>query len=62
MAVLNEAQRKASATVQGDRFPMPDLNHARLALAMVNRAHGLSDADRAKIVKRARTMLGESKK
>ena len=49
--------RKATATVQGDRFPMPDAKHARLALQMLPKAKNLSDAERAKIKARAHAML-----
>lgn len=65
MARLSASQRKRSATVapsQGHpsgRFPMPDKAHARLALAMVNRAHGLSALQKAAIIARAKRILGQ---
>lgn len=52
--------RVKSETLPGGRFPMPDKNHARLALAMVDRAADLSPEDKAKIKARAHAMLGES--
>lgn len=63
MAKLDAAQRKSSATVYTNgtpRFPMPDLAHARLALAMLPRAKGLTNAQRAAITARANRMLGRS--
>ena len=56
MAVLNEAQRKASATIGKDRYPMPDKAHARLALAFINKG-GLSPSQKSKVRARARKML-----
>jgi len=61
MAVLNAKQREESETLPGGRFPMPDKNHARNALARLNQAHGLSGADKAKIKARADRMLGKSR-
>ena len=67
MAVLNAAQHRRFATItekkpghkpQG-RFPMPDKEHARLALQMLPRAKGLSDADKEKIRARANAKLGK---
>lgn len=65
MAKLTAAQRKKSATVApssgypSGRFPMPDKAHARLALQMVDRAHGLSALQKAAIRARANRMLGK---
>lgn len=53
---LSEAQRKASATIGKDRYPMPDKKHARLALAFINKG-GLSEAQKAKVRVRAHKML-----
>ena len=43
MAVLNQKQREASETFPGGRYPMPDKNHARAALARINQG-GLSSS------------------
>ena len=56
--VLNAAERRRSETLPGGRFPMPDVSHARNALARLDQAHGLSDADKAKIRARARRIIG----
>lgn len=56
MAVLDEKQRIASATIGKDRYPMPDRNHARLALAMINKG-GLSSEQKMKVIRRAHAML-----
>ena len=61
MGVLNAKERKASETLPGGRFPMPDKNHARNALARLNQAHGLSGSDKAKIKRRAERMLGRGR-
>ncbi len=59
MATLNTAQRKASQTLPGGRFPMPDRSHAQNALARLNQAKGLSSADKARIKARAHRILGK---
>lgn len=62
MAVLNAKQRAASATVYTagrPRFPMPDEEHARLALQMLPRAKGLTNAQKLAITARANKMLGK---
>ena len=56
MAVLNEAQRKASATIGKDRYPIPDKAHARAALARINQG-GLSSSEKAKVRAKAHKML-----
>lgn len=58
---LNARERRASETLPGGRFPMPpgDKDHARNALARLNQAHGLSEADKAKVRARARRILGQ---
>lgn len=58
---LDEKQRKASATFGGDRFPMPDAKHARLALQMLPRAKNVSGGEAAKVRARATRMLGAQK-
>lgn len=60
MAVLNERQRKASATFGGDRFPMPDKEHAQLALQMLPRAKNMPAGAAAKVRARAEAKLGKS--
>lgn len=62
MAILDTEERKESETLPGGRFPMPDKNHARNALARLNQAHGLSSEQKAKVRGRAERMLGEGKK
>ena len=42
-------------------FPIPDRNHARAALLLVNRAKGLTAAQRERIRARARAKLKEGK-
>ena len=59
LAEMSQKRREDTATVQGDRFPMPDVKHARLALQMLSRAKGLSDDDRAKIRKRAESIIAQ---
>lgn len=61
MAILNARQRKKSETLPGGRFPMPDKNHARNALARLNQAKGLSSGDKSKVKARANKMLGKGK-
>lgn len=56
MAVLNEEQRKESATIGKDRYPIPDKSHARAALARINQG-GLSPEQKAKVRAKARKML-----
>lgn len=49
--------RKATATFGGDRFPMPDQKHARLALQMLPRAKNISSGEEAQVRGRANRML-----
>lgn len=58
MGKVSEALRKKSETLPGGRYPMPDANHARLALSMLNRGN-LSPAEKAKVKARADKMLGK---
>lgn len=39
------------------RFPINDKNHARLALAMKDKAHGIDKGEKAQIVKKAKKKL-----
>lgn len=56
MAVLNEKQRKASATIGKDRYPIPDKNHARVALARINQG-GLTEKQKAMVRAKAHRVL-----
>jgi len=56
MAVLNEKQRKASATVGSDRYPIPDKAHAKAALARINQG-GLSSGQKATVRAKAHRVL-----
>lgn len=56
MAVLNEKQRRASATIGKDRYPIPDKAHAKVALARINQG-GLSAGQKAKVRARAHKVL-----
>jgi hypothetical protein len=56
MAVLNAKQRRASATIGKDRYPIPDKAHARAALGRINQG-GLSPAQKAKVRAKARRVL-----
>jgi hypothetical protein len=56
MGVLNAKQRKASATIGKDRYPIPDAGHARAALGRINQG-GLSPAQKAKVRARAYKFL-----
>jgi hypothetical protein len=58
---LNEKERKSSATFGGDRFPMPDVKHARLALQMLPRAKDINSSEEGKVRARATRMLGAKK-
>lgn len=63
MTVLGNAARAKSATVGPSkgyptgRFPMPDQEHARLALQMLPRAKGMSSDEKAQVRARAQSML-----
>lgn len=61
MSRLDASQRRASQTLPGGRFPMPDREHARLALQMLPKAKHLSPEQRAEVRKRAMAMLGKGK-
>lgn len=60
MAVLNQKQREKSATIGKDRYPIPDKNHAKAALAMINRG-GLSHEQKMLVIKKAHAMLAKGK-
>jgi hypothetical protein len=57
---LGKKVRVKSETLPGGRFPMPDKNHARLAISMLPKAHGLTPEDKAKIKVRAKSILGHA--
>jgi len=65
-AAISQSLRKKTATFhqpgrqQGekDRFPMPDLKHARLALQMLPKAKNMPPGAAAKVRARAHRMLG----
>jgi hypothetical protein len=60
MAVLSAKQRKASATIKGGKFPIPDAAHAKAALGRINQAKPpLSPAQKAKVKAKAHKMLGK---
>jgi len=54
--ILNEAQRKASATIGKDRYPIPDKNHAKAALGRINEGH-LTHEEKLKVIRKAHAML-----
>lgn len=69
MATIPRETRKKTATIKETelgprggltryRFPINNPAHARNALARLNQAKGLSDADREKIVRKAFRVLG----
>lgn len=58
MAVLNEKQREASATIGKDRYPIPDKNHAKMAVAYINKG-GLSPEQKMEVMRKANAMLNK---
>ena len=63
MAILTAQQRHASATVAGDKFPIPDAGHARAALLDLNKAKPpLTAAQKAKVRARAHAVLATAKR
>jgi hypothetical protein len=56
MAVLDEKERKESATIGKDRYPIPDPAHAKVALARLNQGD-LSSSQKAKVKAKAHRML-----
>jgi len=65
---IKRAVRKRTATIvekqdgtKKYRFPLPDLPHARNALARLPQAHGLSSAEKATIRRRAERMIASAK-
>jgi len=62
MAKVSSSERKKTETLPGGRFPMPDKEHARLALQMLPKAKHLSSGQKETIKARAHRMLGTDKK
>jgi hypothetical protein len=58
---ISRALRKKTATFGGDRFPMPDTKHARLALQDLPKAKNISSAEQAQVRTRANRMLAARK-
>jgi hypothetical protein len=67
LAQLTPQQHQRSATISASkgyprgRFPMPDQEHARLALQFLPRAKGLSGGQEAAVRARANRMLAAKK-
>ncbi len=63
--ILNAQQRKATATIAGGKFPMPegDTGHAKAALARINQAKPpLSPSQKATVRAKAHQILGAAKR
>ena len=58
---MDTATRKRSATFGGDRFPMPDKRHAKLALELLPTAKNISSGEEQKVRARATRMLAAKK-
>ena len=58
---ISQSLRKKTATFGGDRFPMPDLKHARLALQDLPKAKNISSSEQAQVRARATRMLASQK-
>ena len=58
---ISQSLRKKTATFGGDRFPMPDLKHARLALQDLPKAKNISSGEQAQVRARATRMLASQK-
>ena len=61
MAILNEKQRKESATIGKDRYPINDAGHAKAALGRINQGN-LSPSQKAKVRAKANRVLGRRAK
>jgi hypothetical protein len=59
--MLTEKERKASATFGGDRFPMPDREHAHLALELLPKAKNITSGEKQEVRTRALRMLAAKK-
>lgn len=60
MAILNAQQRRASETLPGGRYPIPDKGHAKMAIAYINKG-GLSPEQKMEVMRKAHMMLNKSK-
>lgn len=58
---MDAKTRKRTATFGGNRFPMPNLAHARLALQDLPKAKNISSAEQAQVRARATRMLAAKK-
>jgi hypothetical protein len=58
---ISQSLRKKTATFGGDRFPMPDAKHARLALQDLPKAKNISSGEQAQVRARATRMLAGQK-
>lgn len=58
---MDAKTRKRTATFGGNRFPMPDLKHARLALQDLPKAKNISGGEEAQVRTRASRMLAAQK-
>lgn len=61
MAAISEKLRRKTATFGGDRFPMPNPVHARVALQDLPKAKNITSAERAQVRARATRMLAAQK-
>lgn len=61
MVAISQKLRKKTATFGGDRFPMPNPAHARLALQDLPKAKNISSAEQAQVRARATRMLAAQK-
>jgi hypothetical protein len=58
---ISQSLRKKTATFGGDRFPIPDPKHARLALQDLPKAKNISSGEQAQVRARATRMLASQK-
>lgn len=58
---MDAKTRKQTATFGGNRFPMPDQKHARLALQDLPKAKNISGGEEAQVRARATRMLAAQK-
>jgi hypothetical protein len=58
---ISQQLRKKTATFGGDRFPMPDVKHARLALQDLPKAKNISGSEASQVRARANRMLAAQK-
>lgn len=58
---ISQQLRKKTATFGGDRFPMPNVAHARLALQDLPKAKNISGGEESQVRQRADRMLAGQK-